>query len=282
MKMRSWLFVPGDSERKLAKIGQCGADIVVLDLEDAVAPDRKAAARKIVSAYLHQAHRPALPSLWVRINQLDSESFDADLAAIVLARPDGIMLPKCDGIEDVRTLDAQLAGADEIRIVATVTETARGVGNLASYAQHPRRLVALTWGGEDLAAELGASGNRDPDGFFRPLFQHVRARFRLAAAAAGLPAIDTIHADYRDTAGLAAYAACARADGFAGMLAIHPAQVEIINAAFTPTAAEIATARRIVAAFASGAGVIALDGRMLDRPHLVQARRVLELAGAGD
>lgn len=290
MKMRSWLFVPGDSERKLAKIPDCGADVVVLDLEDSIAPGNKAAARERVATYLADADRAAVPPLWVRVNPLISDYCDGDLERVASARPDGILLPKADGIIDVNLLDQKLTEIERvtdrepgaIKMIVTATETVLGVENLSGYVDHPERLVALTWGAEDLAAELGADGNRDADGNFRPLFAYVRAQFRLAAAVAGLPAIDTIHANYGDAKGLAEYARIARADGFVGMLAIHPAQVPIINEAFKPTADDVADARRVVAAFENGAGVAALDGRMLDRPHLAQARRVLEIAGLLD
>lgn len=290
MRARSWLFVPGDSERKLAKIDGCGADVAVLDLEDAVAPGRKAQARELVTEVLRKPRGSNRPSLWVRVNPLSSDCIDADLDAVVPADPDGIVLPKPNDVTDVAELDRKLLILErsagrlprEIPVVAIATETALGVANLAAYIDHPSRLIALAWGAEDLAAELGATGNRDVHGDFRPLFQHVRAQVRLAAAAAGLAALDTIHANYRDETGLAAYANRARADGFAGMLAIHPAQVAVINQAFTPTADEIAAAQRVVAAFEAGTGVVALDGRMLDRPHLAQARRIVEFAGDED
>lgn len=290
MRARSWLFVPGDSERKLAKIDDCRADVVVLDLEDAVALGRKARARELAIEVLRKPRGANQPSLWVRVNPMSSDFIDADLEAVVPAGPDGIVLPKPDGIGDVEILDRKLSelelatgrGPEAIPVVAIATETALGVANLAGYRDHPPRLMALAWGAEDLAAELGATGNRDANGGFRLLFQHVRAQVRLAAAAAGLPALDTIHANYRDDTGLAAYANAARADGFTGMLAIHPAQVPVINQAFTPTADEIAEARRIVAAFEADTGVVALDGRMLDRPHLAQAQRILEFAGDED
>ena len=281
MKMRSWLFVPGDSERKLAKIAGCGADIAVIDLEDAVAPASKSAARDRVAEFLRMPRESSGPAVWVRINPLDSEYAPDDLDAIVPAGPDGILLPKPRGVVDIVALDTELRdreGGADIPVSATVTETSLSVARLDDYVDHPPRLVAVSWGAEDLATELGASGNRDADGQFRDMFRYVRARFRLAAAAAGLPAIDTLWPNFRDPDGLAAYADAARADGFAGMLAIHPDQVPVINAAFTPTADEISHARRVVAAFAAnaGAGVVGLDDRMLDRPHLLHARRVLE------
>jgi citrate lyase subunit beta/citryl-CoA lyase len=281
MKIRSWLFVPGDSERKLAKIAGCGADIAVIDLEDAVAPAAKSAARDRVAEFLRTPRESSGPAVWVRINPIDGDYAPADLDAIVPAGPDGIMLPKPRGVVDVVALDTELRdreGGNDLPVSATVTETSLSVARLDDYVDHPPRLVAMSWGAEDLATELGASGNRDADGQLRDVFRHVRARFRLAAAAAGLPAIDTLWPNFRDHDGLAAYADAARADGFAGMLAIHPDQVPVINAAFTPTVEEISHARRVVAAFAAhaGAGVVGLDDQMLDRPHLLHARRVLE------
>ncbi|MFQ5635604.1 MAG: HpcH/HpaI aldolase/citrate lyase family protein [Gammaproteobacteria bacterium] len=291
MTGRSWLFVPGDSPSKLSKIPGLGADVVVLDLEDAVAAERKAEARALVAAAL-QNRAGSDPALWVRINPLDSGLAEADLDAVVGAQPDGIVLPKADGVDDVRRLDSILSkveadrepGSGHLRILAIATETASGVANLAGYADHPDRLWGLTWGAEDLADALGAGANRDAQGHLRFMYRMVRAQLRLAAAAAGLPAIDTLYPDFRDEAGLAATAAAARGDGFAGMLAIHPAQVPIINEAFTPTEREVEHAEKIVAAFAAepGTGVTALDGVMLDRPHLEQARRVLRLARSDD
>ena len=286
MKMRSWLFVPGDSERKLAKIPDSDADIVIIDLEDAVAPANKAAARNRTATFLREADRATLPPLWVRINAYCTNFVETDLDAVVPAAPAGIMLPKPDGVHDVVRLDEALTKLERdhgveneaIPVCAVITETAAGVAAMSGYTAHPRRLGALSWGAEDLAVDLGATRSRESDGMFVELFRHVRAQFRLAAAAAGLPAIDTVYTDYRDSAGLARYAGQARADGFAGMLAIHPAQIPVINAAFTPSAEEIESARRVIAAVEDGDGVGTLDGRMVDRPHLEQARRVLALA----
>ena len=289
MKLRSWLFVPGDDDRKLAKIADCGADIVILDLEDAVAPGRKASARERVVEFLGDASDNDGPALWVRVNPAASPESATDLERLVPARPAGLVLPKVDGVQDTADMDRRLTALEaqhavatgSIRLAAIVTETVRGTASLASYSSHPQRLLALAWGAEDLAAELGATRNRDDAGHLSALFQHVRTRFRLAAAEAGLPALETIHPDYRDLVGLATTARNARAEGFAGMLAIHPDQIPVIHEAFTPTAEEIERAHRIIQAFRSGAGVVAVDGRMLDRPHLLQAQRVLEYAGNG-
>lgn len=285
---RSWLFVPGDSERKIARALEAGADAVIFDLEDSVAPDRKALARQLTAAALRA--RPATPggnsrtALWVRINPVSSGLMPADLAAVMPAAPDGIVLPKPDSVADVAALDAMLslleAGGFRTPVLAIVTETALSVINLPGYAHPPARLMALTWGGEDLSAELGATGNRGADGEFRFTYRMVRSLCQIAAAAAGRPAIETILGDFRNEAALERTARRAAEEGFAGMLAIHPAQVPVINAAFTPTPEQLAHARRVLAAFAAtpDAGVVQLDGRMLDRPHRVQAERVLERA----
>ncbi len=290
MKHRSWLFVPGDDERKLAKIATSKADIVILDLEDSVAADRKDEARKLVASVLRSTPRPSEPSLWVRINPMSSPLSAEDLAALVPAKPAGIMLPKADSADDVYRLDGELtkleAGAGltagGIRILATATETARAVIRLASYAEHPDRLWGLTWGAEDLAADLGASTNRDDDGELAFTYRLARSMCHLTATAADLPMVETVYADFQDAHGLRRRAGRARREGLVGMLAIHPSQVPIINEAFTPSDEEIAFARRVVEAFAArtGTGVVSVDGRMLDRPHLRQAERTLQLANA--
>jgi citrate lyase subunit beta/citryl-CoA lyase len=284
---RSWLFAPGDSERKLARARESGADAVIVDLEDAVVPDRKALAREMTAAFLMAPRLAGCPALWVRVNPVSSGLMPDDLVAVMHAAPAGIVLPKPDSIADVQALDEALdrfeqstSGRSPTPVVAIATETALAVTSLAGYARPPARLLALTWGGEDLSAELGAMLNRDADGEFRFTYRMVRSLCQIAAAAAGLPAIETISPDFRDDAGLARRATRAVEDGFSGMLAIHPAQVPVINAAFTPTAAQIESARRVLAAFdaAPDAGAVQLDGRMLDRPHRLQARRVLERA----
>ncbi len=282
---RSWLFVPGDSERKLARVRDAGADAVILDLEDAVVPERKALTRQMTAAFLTAHAGSSAPPLWVRVNPRSSGLMHADLAAVMPAFPAGIVLPKPDSIADVQELDRALSALESATpgravtpVVAIATETAVAVATLAGYPQSPARLMALTWGAEDLAADLGAQVNRETDGELRFSFKLARSLCQFAAAAAGLPAIETLALDYRDEAAVARCAARAAEDGFSGMLAIHPAQVPIINAAFTPTVAQVAFARRVLAAFAAApeAGAVQLDGRMLDRPHRLQAERLLE------
>jgi citrate lyase subunit beta/citryl-CoA lyase len=281
--MRSLLFIPGDSEKKLAKADECGADIVIIDLEDAVAPARKPAARELAAAFLAERRGKAGgPRLWVRINGLDTGMVEDDLAAVLPGKPEGLIQPKAEGADDVGRLAAML-GEDggTTRILPLVTETARSPFHIGSFAEETLpRLAGLTWGAEDLAAALGATGNRDERGEWRFTFQLVRSLTLMAAHAAGVPAIETLHADFRDAAGLARSSRQARAEGFTGRLAIHPGQVPVINEAFTPGEDEVATARRIVEAFAAegDAGVIGFEGRMLDVPHLRAAERTLALA----
>lgn len=280
---RSLLFAPGDSERKLAKAGGSGADLVLLDLEDAVAAANKSAARQLVAEHLRTAAR-AQPQ-WVRINPLDSEHALADLAAVVPARPDGIMLPKATRAEAERlhhyltALEASAGIAPgSIRTIVVATETAPALFGLGDYAGCPR-LAALTWGAEDSATALGATDNRDENGEYDFPYQLFRALCLAGAAAAGVAPIETIHGDFRDLEGLAKVAAKARRAGFCGMMAIHPDQVPVINRAFSPSEAELERAGRIVAAFAAnpGAGTIGLDGAMLDMPHLKRAQAVLAM-----
>lgn len=289
---RSWLFVPADSERKLAKVDDCGADAVILDLEDAVAPKRKPAARALAAGLL--AERPRANralQLWVRINPLGGEHAMADLAAVLPAAPHGIMLPKAEGPADIArlahgldTLEAAFGLAPgSTAILPVATETARAPFRLGDYAHAPDpRLIGLTWGAEDLSADLGATGNTGANGRWATTYWLVRSLTLLGAHAAGVAAIETLHADFHDEAGLRASSEAAHAEGFAGRLAIHPAQVETINAAFTPSAGAIARAQAIVAAFAAapGSGTIGLEGQMLDRPHLRQAERLLDRAAA--
>ena len=287
MTPRSWLFVPADSDRKLSKVDACGADAVILDLEDAVAPARKEAARAMAAAFVGERRRGGrMGALWVRINPLDGGHALADLAAVVAAAPDGIVLSKADGPADVLRLGHYLdalevaAGLEPggIAILPVATETAAAPFTLGDYARvRPQRLAGLTWGAEDLSAELGASGNTGADGQWTLTYRMVRSLTLLGAHSAGVAAIDTLYVDFRDEAGLRATSVAARAEGFAGRLAIHPAQVATINAAFTPSDMEVERAHRVVAAFAAepGAGTVGLDGRMLDRPHLRAAERVL-------
>lgn len=285
--MRSLLFVPADSERKLAKGLESGADALILDLEDSVAAANRPTARRLAGAFL-QAHGPERVRRYVRINPLDSGLALDDLAATIAGRPDGILLPKCLP-EDVRTLDHYLsafeaaAGAPVggIRIVAIATETPAAVFALGGYARVSPRLEAITWGAEDLAAAIGGN-NRTAAGEYDGPYTLARSLCLLAAAAAEVIAIDTIYTDFRDEAGLKAECAAARRSGFAAKMAIHPAQLAAINETFSVSAAEREWAERVVAAFAAnpGAGTLALDGKMIDRPHLVLARRLLGLAPA--
>lgn len=290
MALRSLLFVPGDSERKLAKAPASGADALILDLEDAVDAARLPAAREMVREYL--TARPASgPELWVRINPLDSGLALDDLAAVVRGRPDAILLPKGQGAADITVLDHYLAALEAregvspgaIGIMPVATETAAAMFNLGGYAGCSARLRGLTWGAEDLAAVLGAASNRREDGEYDFTYQMARSLCLLGATAAGVAAIDTIWGNFRDADGLHKDATRARRAGFVGKIAIHPDQVAIINAAFTPDAADVARARRIVDAFeqAPGVGTLQLDGEMLDRPHLKQAMRILASVPTG-
>ena len=286
-KMRSWLFAPGDSERKMAKASTGPADIVLFDLEDAVAEEGKAAARTAVSAFLGAAEPQNRARLWVRINPLQGPHALADLAAVIRARAGGIMLPKSRGRADVELLDHYLSALEvafgiepgSTRVIALVAETAEGMFTTGTYVGAPR-LVAMTWGAEDLADAVGASENRNADGSYGFTYELARSLCLLGAASAGVAAIETIHGDFRDAAGLRKRAQQVRRAGYRGMLAIHPAQVEVINEAFTPSAEELAEAQEIVDLFAAnpGAGALGHKGAMLDRPHLARARALLELA----
>lgn len=285
--MRSYLFVPGDSERKLAKAADTGADALILDLEDSVAWSRKAVARTMTAAHLAAAPRTGShPALIVRVNALSTGMTDEDLSAVVAARPDAILLPKSGGGADVQQLAVRLsveeatAGLEDgaIGIIALVTETAGGVLNAGSYGGKTKRLRALTWGAEDLATDLGALANRDEAGRFTDVFRLARAMTLIGAATAGVEAIDTVFTDFSDARGLERECQAALRDGFGGKMAIHPAQVETINRVFTPSEATLERARRIVALFQKAgpeAGVLTLDGAMIDRPHLRQAERLL-------
>ena len=279
MKLRSLLFVPGDRPDRMEKALGSSADALILDLEDAVAPAAKPEARRAVREFAG-AHRGA--NLWVRINPLDSAEADRDLEAVLAAHPHGIVLPKAEGGASVAELARRLGerGNATAQILAIATETAAAIFQLGSYGG-ARRLAGLTWGAEDLPAAIGASTSREEDGRYTPPYELARSLCLFGAAAAGVAAIETVYPAFRDLEGLAAYAARARRDGFSGMMAIHPAQVPVINAAFTPSEAEIAHARAVVAAFEAnpGAGAVSLEGRMIDRPHLIQAQRILAAAG---
>lgn len=284
---RSYLFVPADSERKLAKATAAGADALILDLEDSVAPAEKSGARKLAANFLKE-HGNAGSELWVRINPIDGDNAQLDLAAIVAAAPAGIVLPKARSVDDVQELAGVLdrleeqhgLSAGQTRIMALCTERPEALFSLRGYTPAPSRLAGLSWGAEDLSSALGASMTRDAEGNWLPVYELARSLCLLAAAAAGVASVDTVYTDFRDLDGLQRYAANARRDGFAGMLAIHPAQVGIINDAFNPSAAEIERAHKVVAAFADNpaAGTLGLNGEMIDRPHLLQAERLLEVA----
>jgi citrate lyase subunit beta/citryl-CoA lyase len=283
---RSWLFAPGDSERKMEKATAGAADIVLFDLEDAVAEGEKPKARSMVTAFL-KAHAEQRARLWVRINPLQGPHALADLAAVVPGCPGGIMLPKARGRADVELLNNYLTALEvaagiepgTTKVIVLVTEAAEGMFTTGNYAGAPR-VVALTWGAEDLADAVGASSNRNEDGSYAFTYQLARSLCLLGAAAAGVPAIETIQADFRDEAGLRKRATAVRRDGYRGMLAIHPAQIDIINEAFTPSANELAAAQEIVDLFAAnpGVGAIGHKGAMLDRPYLARAQTVLKLA----
>ncbi len=292
--LRSWLFVPGDSERKQAKALTTAADVLILDLEDSVDPAQLPAARARVRELLRARAGQSVPQLWVRVNPPPGPHWREDLAAVFGpgCAPDGVVLPKISVAEEIIEVAAQLTtletahgmsgGVTSLLVIAT--ETPRGLLGLPQYpaalgGARPAavRLAGLTWGAEDLSAALGARAKRDAGGMLTFTFALARTTCLLAAAALDVPAIDGVHVDFRDAAGLARELEEARRDGFSGKLAIHPDQVAPINAAFTPTEAERAHAARVVAAFAAagGAGVASLDGQMIDRPHLIQARRVL-------
>jgi citrate lyase subunit beta/citryl-CoA lyase len=284
---RSWLFAPGDSEKKMAKATDGPADIVLIDLEDAVAPENKAQARDMVRDFIN-ANARERARLWVRINPLDGPFALGDLAAVMPSRPGGIMLPKVNGRADVERLDHYLSalevanGIDQgsTRVIPLITETAEAMFHTGDYKGAPR-IAALTWGAEDLADSIGAGSNLNPDGSYSFTFELARSLCLLGAAAAGVSAVDTIQADFRDLDGLKRRAEKVRREGYRGMLAIHPAQVEVINAAFTPTGEEIAEAQEIVDLFAAnpGVGAIGYKGGMLDRPYLSRAMQLLKRAG---
>jgi citrate lyase subunit beta/citryl-CoA lyase len=291
LPLRSLLFVPGDSEKKLVKALAAGADALILDLEDSVAPANKAAARGAVATFLRDRPPGRLPQLWVRINPLATPEGLADLAAVAGGAPAGIMIPKADGPDEVRRLGHYLdaleqrdgIAAGSVRILPVATETARAPFALGGYADAGLgRLLGLTWGAEDLSTALGAATNQDEAGGWAFTYRLVRSLCLMAAKAAGVQAIETLYVDFRDPAGLRAASVAARREGFTGRIAIHPDQVAVINDCFMPGAEDVAVARRVVSAFeaAPGAGAVGLDGRMLDIPHLTQARQVLALDAA--
>ena len=293
MPPRSWLFVPGDSEKKLGKAMSTGAHAVIIDLEDAVALSAKPEARNMARDWLavHRHHviesRPM--ARWVRINAFDTGMWRDDLAVVMAGTPDGVMLPKCDGPEQIRQLSAEIYELEQrnriaigtTRILPLVSETARSALTITAYLDDPMpRLAGLTWGAEDLSAVLGANRKRDATGAWTDAFRFIRAQCLLTAHAKNVWAVDTLHDDFKDEDGTRRAAESARADGFTGMLAIHPAQVPIINAAFAPSEAELAEAQAIVALFASnpGAGTLQYNGRMIDQPHVKMAKQLLGIS----
>ncbi len=290
--MRSLLFIPADDEKKLGKGLTSGADVLLLDLEDAVAPSRKADARKICADYIARTREVSdRPRLFVRINALDTPYWAHDLEGIIAARPDGVMLPKPRGGEDVHTLSVALdhaeqtagIGAGSVRIIAIATETAISLLNMPSYVGASARLEGLTWGAEDLSAAVGARSNRLADGrTWTSPFRLARDMCLFTAVAAGALPIDTVFVNFRDADGLRAEAVEASRDGFAGKMAIHPNQVAVINEVFTPTAAETAEAEEIIAAFRDNpdAGVVGIRGKMIDKAHLALAERLMARAAA--
>lgn len=288
--MRSLLFIPGDSPKKLAKGVTCGADAIIVDLEDAISPERKAQARDITLAYLKEVQPISRrPRLMVRINGLQTGLTDADLDVIVAGKPDAIMLPKAEGGAAVTHCDAKLAAREaihglpdgSIKIVTIATETAKSLFLAGTFGDASPRLTGLTWGAEDISAEIGAEANRDQDGNFLDLYRLARSLCLAGATVAKVQAIDTVYVDFRNEAGLRRECEEARRDGFTGKMAIHPAQIPIINEVFTPTAEALAKARAVIAAFAAdpGAGTVGIGGLMYDRPHLELARQLLARAG---
>jgi citrate lyase subunit beta/citryl-CoA lyase len=285
--MRSMLFVPGDRPERFSKATGSGADAVIFDLEDAVTATTRPQARRDVAAFLGTAVRTV--PLWVRINPVQGDDALADLAAIVAAKPDGIVLPKARSGVDLQQLDHWLEALEaqhgqahgSIKVLALITETASALVNAASFSSPPGRVIAYSWGAEDLAADIGASSNRTPDGEFEYTFRLARSSCLLMAAAAGITAFDTTDIEFRDTAAVGRRAQAARRDGFGGKLAIHPAQVAPIHAAFAPGEDEVRWARRVIELMnsAQGPGAVALDGRMIDRPHLRQAERIIAALG---
>jgi len=273
MRLRSLLFVPGDRPNRMEKALGCGADALILDLEDSVTLDAKPAARRAAADFLRLT-KGRIPLL-VRINPLDSGLLDDDLAAILEVPPDGLVLPKAEGASTVEALSAKAPG---IPILPIATETPAAIFQLGSYTSVSDRLVGLTWGAEDLPAAIGALGARDETGRYTAPYELARSLTLFGAHAAGVAAIETVYPALADADGLAAYARRARFDGFNGMMAIHPAQVPVINQAFTPSAKELAEAQAIVDAFAANpnSGALRFAGRMIDAPHLKQAKRLLE------
>ena len=289
MTLRSLLFVPGDSDKKFARASQGAADVLILDLEDAVAPSMNEAARGTVAGWLDQADQVAA-SLFVRINPLSSGLAEGDLDAVVRPGLAGLVVPKADSAADVATLGTALdrleaaAGmaAGTVKILVVATETPAAMFALGSYTPAHPRLVGLTWGAEDLSSAIGATTNKEADGTWTEPYRLARSLCLFAAASAGVIPVETLYADFRDAEGLEADCRRSRRDGFLGRIAIHPDQVEAINRCFTPSEAEVAEARKIAAAFAANPdlGTIGIDGKMYDIPHLKAAHKTLAAAGA--
>ena len=288
--MRSLLFVPADGGSKLEKAMASGADAVILDLEDSIAPERKVHARMAALEFLRAAQsKTPRPRLLVRVNGLDTGMTDADLEAVVPGKPDAILFPKAEGGATVTHLDAKLAVREAIaglpdgtiKILAQTVESAAGLFSAGTYHNSSARLIGMTWGPEDLSAELGAEANREADGTLTEPYRLARSFCLFGAAAAKVPAIETIHVDFRNAEVLRRDTELARHDGFTGRLAIHPAQVPVINEVFTPSAEQVAKAIAVVAAFAAqpGAGTVGIDGKMFDRPHLLRAQALLARIG---
>jgi citrate lyase subunit beta/citryl-CoA lyase len=288
--MRSLLFVPADGGAKLDKAMAAGADAVILDLEDSIAPERKAHARAAALEFLKAAQtKKQRPRLLVRINGLDTGMTDADLDAVVAGKPDAILFPKAEGGATVTHVDAKLTAREavaglpdgSIKILAQTVESAVGLFTAGSYRNSSARLIGMTWGPEDLSSELGAEANREADGMLTEPYRLARSICLFGAAAAKVPAIETIHVNFRDPEVLRRDSELARRDGFSGRLAIHPAQVAVINEVFTPSPEQIAQAKTVVAAFAArpGAGAVGIDGKMYDRPHLLRAQALLARIG---
>jgi len=284
--MRSMLFVPGDRPERFAKAAASGADAVILDLEDAVVPEKRPQARLEIAAYLASAERNV--PLWVRINPVDTDDALADLAAVIDARPDGVVLPKARDGADVHRASHWLEAHEarcgfaigSVGLIPLITESAGALLNAASFAVLPARVAGLTWGAEDLAADIGAFGNKSPDGEYELTYALARSMCLLAAAAAGVPAIDTVDTEFKDVAAIERRARASRRQGFVGKLAIHPGQLAPIHAAFSPSDDEVRWAARVLAAFraAPGTGAVAFEGGMLDKPHIRQAERILAAA----
>ena len=285
---RSLLFAPGDSDRKMEKASGCGADLVILDLEDSVAEARKAIARDAARAFLTATPDRSKRELWVRINALSSPQGLPDLAGVVPGAPDGIMLPKPDSGADVTLLDNYLSALETanglpvggIKIIPVATETAKSMFALGTYVTASPRMTLMTWGAEDIAAVVGAHANRDAEGRYDALYELARTLCLAAAAAADAAAIDTVYTNFRNSAGLEEECRRVRRAGFQGKIAIHPDQIAIINDVFTPKPEEIAFAKQVVDAFAAnpGLGTVGIEGKMIDMPHLKQARKILGIA----